>query len=333
MPGNVGVGVGVLLVDGGRVLLGLRKGSHGAGTWALPGGWLETGEAFEACALRELEEETGLGAGQVYARGAAVVPVVANNVMDAGVHSVTVFVRVPLGAAPDDAGGGAPAPRIMEPDKCLKWRWCELSQPLPTPLFPPLAELEASAYWREHVATPAAAANTAPALAAVDVPPAGAGVAPSSSDPPRDSVVITPEPLPCGSLVARVVCPSAGGIATFTGTTRETFEDKKVLRLEYEAYAPMAKAQLLQLCGRARERWAELRHIAIAHRTGLVPVTEASVEVAVSSAHRKDALAACAFLIDELKAKVPIWKKEVYQGEGGAAWKENKEAFEGIGAT
>lgn len=69
-----------------------------------------------------------------------------------------------------------------------------------------------------------------------------------------------------------------------------------------------------------------MTHIALAHRTGLVQVGEASVIVVVSSTHRKEALEACAFAIDEIKAKVPIWKKEVY--EDGSMWKANKEFTE-----
>ena len=78
---------------------------------------------------------------------------------------------------------------------------------------------------------------------------------------------------------------------------------------------------MLAIVSRARERWA-LRHVAISHRVGVVPAAEASVEIAISSAHRKEALAAVQFAIDELKEHVPIWKKEVYEGEA-AAWKEN----------
>jgi len=321
MPPKVGVGIGVLVIDGGRLLLGLRRGSHGSGTWALPGGWLEDGETFEACALRELEEETGIGAAQVLASGAAVIPVVSNNVTDGKVHSVTVFVRVPLGAAPDSAGGATAEPRVMEPDKCVEWRWCDLARPLPAPLFPPLAFLADSAYWRDTVlptALPAGrVASPTPGAAPSDV--GGA-----STDDPRDTVLLTPLPLPCGSLVPRVVCPTAGAVATFTGTTRETFEGRSVVRLEYEAYEAMARKEMLALCATVRARWP-VRHIAIAHRTGTVPVTEASVEIAISSAHRAEALAACAFAIDELKAQVPIWKKEVYEDEQ-AVWKENREA-------
>ena len=76
------------------------------------------------------------------------------------------------------------------------------------------------------------------------------------------------------------------------------------------------------ICAKIRERWA-VRHIAMAHRTGVVPIGEASVEIAVSSAHRREALESVHFAIDELKARVPIWKKEVYDGEAAAAWKEN----------
>ena len=82
--------------------------------------------------------------------------------------------------------------------------------------------------------------------------------------------------------------------------------------------------ELQALCARMRQRW-DVRKVAIAHRTGVVPVGEASVVVAVSSAHRREALEATQFGIDELKETVPIWKKEVY--EDGSAWKANKEAL------
>merc|ERR1712087_1018447 len=87
------------------------------------------------------------------------------------------------------------------------------------------------------------------------------------ADTNYDLVEITSEPLVLGALAAKVVCPSAGGIATFIGTTRSTFEGKRVLRLEYEAYQPMAEQEMLSICKQMRERWP-LRHIAMAHRTG-----------------------------------------------------------------
>ena len=144
---KVGVGVGVLVFDtrqvcsSTRVLLGRRKGAHGAGTWALPGGWLEVGEEFDACARRELLEETGLGEGHLDAAPGRTVPFVSNNVMEK-VHSVTVFVRLDL-AAPK----AADAVRVCEPHKCYEWRWCSLAEPFPEPAFPPLASLVRSEYW------------------------------------------------------------------------------------------------------------------------------------------------------------------------------------------
>ncbi|KAK9866584.1 hypothetical protein WJX84_000343 [Apatococcus fuscideae] len=95
-----------------------------------------------------------------------------------------------------------------------------------------------------------------------------------------------------------------------------------LVELEYEAYEPMARKELQELVERARSKW-NLKHVAIAHRIGIVPILEPSVIIAVSSAHRKDSLEACAWAIDELKAAVPIWKKELY--EGGEIWKENAE--------
>jgi molybdopterin synthase catalytic subunit len=156
-----------------------------------------------------------------------------------------------------------------------------------------------------------------PSASAPSAPPRLGG-----ASPPLDLVEITPNALQIGALASRVVCPTAGGIATFTGTTRDHFEGKQVVRLEYEAYGAMAEKEIRAICGRMRARWA-LRHIAFAHRTGVVPTCEASVEIAVSSTHRKEALEAVQYAIDELKAHVPIWKKEVYDGEAAAAWKEN----------
>lgn len=117
--------------------------------------------------------------------------------------------------------------------------------------------------------------------------------------------------------------PSAGAIATFTGVTRNNFNGEKVERLEYEAYEPMAQKILACLCTEALDKWS-LKKISIAHRTGCVKVGEASVIIAVSSAHRTDALQAVHWLIDELKGRAPIWKKEYY--EGGEVWKENVES-------
>jgi len=118
--------------------------------------------------------------------------------------------------------------------------------------------------------------------------------------------------------------PAAGAITTFSGTTRETFEDKIVLELRYEAYVPMALKQLRAICSASRDRW-KLTRLAVAHRLGVVPVGEESVFVAVSSVHRRDALEACEYIIDEIKLSVPIWKKEVYTD--GQVWKENSEFF------
>ncbi|MBA0548593.1 hypothetical protein Golob_019683 [Gossypium lobatum] len=122
-----------------------------------------------------------------------------------------------------------------------------------------------------------------------------------------------------------VSAPQAGAIATFSGTTRDTFEGKTVVELRYEAYVPMAIRNLKSICCSARSSW-DLHSIAVAHRVGSVPVGEISVLIAVSATHRADALDACKFLIDELKASVPIWKKEVYSN--GEVWKENTEFLE-----
>lgn len=118
------VGVGVLLFRDGRVLLGERRGSHGTGTWAPPGGHLEFGESVEACARREAFEETGLELQKIRSG-----PYTNDVFAVEGKHYVTLFVTA---EAPDGE------PRLMEPTKCRRWQWFSWSA-LPEPLFQPLA--------------------------------------------------------------------------------------------------------------------------------------------------------------------------------------------------
>jgi 8-oxo-dGTP diphosphatase len=113
------------------VLLGERRGSHGSGTWAPPGGHLEYGESIEACARRELEEETGLTGGRVAAG-----PYTSDLFEAEGLHYVTLFVVV------TDVTG---EPVVREPAKCARWEWFRWSEP-PSPLFAPLQSLRRQGY-------------------------------------------------------------------------------------------------------------------------------------------------------------------------------------------
>ncbi len=128
---------------------------------------------------------------------------------------------------------------------------------------------------------------------------------------------IVDRPIDVGAVAQAVGDPAAGAIATFAGTTRVTNRGRKVLRLEYEAYPEMAIGEFEKIASEARRRW-DLCKIAIVHRTGVVPVGEVSVAIAVSAPHRAEALAACGYLIDRLKHVAPIWKKEHF--EGGEVW-------------
>jgi len=152
------------------------------------------------------------------------------------------------------------------------------------------------------------------------------------TQPGRNCVKLTHELLSveeCNNLAGD---NGAGAISLFVGTTRDNFEGKTVARLEYEAYEEMAIKEMEKLCETIRGQHADVTHVVIHHRLGVVPVREASVIIAVSSPHRRAALEACHFAIDTLKATVPIWKKELYT-EGDPAWKANKEAFETTAAA
>jgi molybdopterin synthase catalytic subunit len=145
-----------------------------------------------------------------------------------------------------------------------------------------------------------------------------------SADGKLDIVLLTEDILDVGAISASVTHATTGATALFVGTTRDNFQGKRVVRLEYEAYEGMAKKQLSAVCAELRARLPGLHSIAIHHRLGVVGVTEASVVIAVSSPHRRDALEAVEHGIERLKAVAPIWKKEVYT-EGEGQWKANRE--------
>lgn len=127
-------------------------------------------------------------------------------------------------------------------------------------------------------------------------------------------------PIDVTRVIAEIARPDCGAIATFLGTTRDHHAGRRVTRLAYEAYAPMALAALDALERAACERF-EVAACRIVHRLGEVPLKEPSVLVAVAAAHRGPAFDACRWAMDELKRTVPIWKKEFY-AEGDEGWVE-----------
>lgn len=133
---------------------------------------------------------------------------------------------------------------------------------------------------------------------------------------------ILDSPLDVGSAIAEASVPSCGAIASFVGTVRESASvgsnvDKPVTRLEYEAHPKLAREKLEEIAAQAAEKWSLQRVIAL-HRVGVCELAEPTVVVVCAAAHRAEALDACRWLIDELKATVPIWKKEIYAD--GSSW-------------
>ena len=111
--------------------------------------------------------------------------------------------------------------------------------------------------------------------------------------------------------------PESGGIDVFIGTVRNTTKGKKVIKLEFEAYEPMAIAEMEKIAKQAFEKWP-VQKVLIHHRTGVLEVGDVPVVIAVSAAHRAAAFDTCRYIIDTLKQTVPIWKKEIF--EDGEIW-------------
>jgi molybdopterin synthase catalytic subunit len=128
---------------------------------------------------------------------------------------------------------------------------------------------------------------------------------------------LTYEPIDSGVLLSMVQSPERGGVASFLGTVRNHHAGREVLRLEYSAYAPMAEAVCARIISEAESRW-EAR-VALRHRIGRLEIGDIAVAIAAGSAHRDDAFLACRYLIEEVKRRVPIWKREVY-ADGSIEW-------------
>ena len=138
-------------------------------------------------------------------------------------------------------------------------------------------------------------------------------------------LAIGPDPLDVAELVGLVsaATPGAaagqGAIVTFVGTVRGENQGRKVLRLEYEAYEPLALRVFRLIADEVRAHWPSAR-VAVRHRTGALALGEASVAIAAASPHRAEAFAACRYVIERVKQIAPVWKREFF--EGGDMWIE-----------
>jgi molybdopterin synthase catalytic subunit len=130
-------------------------------------------------------------------------------------------------------------------------------------------------------------------------------------------IEISNQPLNIQSCIDWVMTPQSGGIDIFIGTVRDATKGKTVLRLEFEAYEPMAIKEMQKIADEAFNKWP-VQKLLIHHRIGILEVGEVPVVIAVSCAHRDAAFEACRYIIDTLKQTVPIWKKEFF--EDGEVW-------------
>ncbi|HEY7113386.1 MAG TPA: molybdenum cofactor biosynthesis protein MoaE [Thermoanaerobaculia bacterium] len=128
---------------------------------------------------------------------------------------------------------------------------------------------------------------------------------------------LTRDPIDAAALVSRArACD--GGVCVFVGVVRDHNEGRATTGIEYEAYGPMAEAEIRRLVNGLAERWPQVR-VEILHRVGRLAIGDASVAVVATAPHRAEAFAACREAIDRLKTTVPIWKKEFYR-DGTSDW-------------
>ncbi|NBC69681.1 molybdopterin converting factor [Paenibacillus sacheonensis] len=219
---------------------------------------------------------------------------------------------------------GTPAVKLELPQAELTVR--ELKQEMAL-LFPAHAQLIAISFM---ACNQAYASDDVPLHADDELallPPVSGGEETESDDGAADAHAadryrITADPLSVEAVTAQVIVPENGAALTFTGTTREWTHGQRTVRLEYEAYVPMAVKTLRQIGDEIAERWPGTA-CAIWHRIGVVDIAEISVVIAVSSPHREACYDASRYAIERLKQIVPIWKREIW--EDGSKWKGHQQ--------
>jgi molybdopterin synthase catalytic subunit len=130
-------------------------------------------------------------------------------------------------------------------------------------------------------------------------------------------IALVEGPIDVAALLSSVQGSDHGGSTLFLGSTRDTEDRSDVVALDYEAYPELAEREIRRICEEAAQRFGA--RLAVAHRLGRVAAGEASVAVAASAKHRGEAFTACRYVIDELKIRVPIWKRVVH-ADGQQTW-------------
>ena len=128
---------------------------------------------------------------------------------------------------------------------------------------------------------------------------------------------LTGEPIDLAPLLAGVQSPARGGLSLFLGQVRDHHGGRSVVRLDYSAYGPMAEAECARILAETEQRWDVA--VALRHRIGSLAIGDTAVAVVVAAAHRADAFDACRHVIEEVKHRVPIWKREYY-ADGTVTW-------------
>ena len=129
---------------------------------------------------------------------------------------------------------------------------------------------------------------------------------------------LTRESISLDSLLAEVASPARGGTCVFLGTVRNGPDEAGVTAIEYSAYDVMVEAEFARITAEVRERWPGTG-VAVRHRLGMIPAGEASIAVVAAAPHRAQAFEACRYVIEEVKRRVPVWKKEL-RADGSAVW-------------